>query len=181
MTSTLTDLGTFEGFNFRDQAAIMQRLTAEDVVNWDHDADGEAEFWPAGDEPLVSGVFLGNITASDLTALNDLLDTLDGDRECNLLRIQFATRVLGSDLHSLTAAELDDNSPMIFYGDTQIDVRKNAAYELFETSWPDLYKVWEQDQHGILTFDWNDFIDSPMWSTHEVSLGNREILMVLPS
>ena len=44
MTSTLTDLGTFEGFNFRDQAAIMRRLTAEDVVNWDHDGDGEAEF-----------------------------------------------------------------------------------------------------------------------------------------
>ena len=38
------DLGTFEGFNFRDQSAIERELTAEEVVNWNHDGDGEAEF-----------------------------------------------------------------------------------------------------------------------------------------
>ena len=181
MTSTLTYLGTFEGFNFRTQSAIMRRQTAEDVVNWDHDADGEAEFWPSGDTPLVSGIFHQKIKASDLTALNDLLIALDGDFECNMLRIQFAIRALGADLHSLTASELDEKRPVIYYGDNQFDVRIFAACELFEAHFPELYKARMQDRHGILIFDWYKFIHLPKWITYELSLRDRKLLMVLPS
>ena len=31
ITATLPDLGTFEGFNFRDQCAIERTLTADEV------------------------------------------------------------------------------------------------------------------------------------------------------
>ena len=41
------DLGTFEGFSFRHDQAIDRNLTAAEVVGWDHDAAGEAEFWPS--------------------------------------------------------------------------------------------------------------------------------------
>ena len=51
------DLGTFEGFNFRLSGAIDRVLTAEEVVNWEHDAHGEAEFWPSGDHPGVALLF----------------------------------------------------------------------------------------------------------------------------
>jgi hypothetical protein len=37
------DLGTFEGFNFRSQSVIERVLTAGEVVEWNHDRDGEAE------------------------------------------------------------------------------------------------------------------------------------------
>ena len=36
------DFGQFEGFNFRSQSAIERALTAQDVVGWDHDREGEA-------------------------------------------------------------------------------------------------------------------------------------------
>ena len=178
ITATLPDLGTFEGFNFRDQCAIERILTTDDVVNWDHDADGEAEFWPSGEDPLVKGIFDGNVTASDLTALAELLTGLDGDRTQDLLRIQFAIRVQGGDLAGLTVQELEDQQPMFFYGDTMTDARKEAAFELFETFWPDLFKAWNEDSAGILDFDWYTFVDSPLWTIHEVKLGDKAILMV---
>lgn len=178
LPTTLPDLGTFEGFNFRDQCAIERTLTADQVVNWDHDANGEAEFWPSGDDPLVKGIFDGNVTASDLTTLAEFLSQLDGDRTESLLRIQFAIHVQGGDLTKLTVRELEDNQPMFFYGDTMSDARKEAAFELFETFWPDLYKAWNEDHAGILDFDWYSFVDSPLWAIHEVKLGDKAILMV---
>jgi hypothetical protein len=180
-TPNLSDFGTFEGFNFRDQSAIEQTLTAEEVVDWDHDAAGEAEFWPAGDAPLVRGIFPGNVTGPDLLTLGELLDQMDGDREQDLMRVQFALQVLGHRLDSLTSQEMEDVQPMFFYGDTTIDARKEAAFELFETFWPELYKAWNEDHAGILKFDWDDFIDSPLWTVHGVDLGGRIVLMVNPN
>lgn len=180
-TPDLSDFGTFEGFNFRDQSAIDHTLTAEEVVTWDHDAAGEAEFWPAGDAPLLSRIFGGNVTGRDLVALGELLEQMDGDRGQDLLRIQFAVQVLGHGLDTLTAQEMDDVQPMIFYGTTAMDARKEAAFELFETFWPELYKAWNEDSAGVLRFDWDDFIDSPIWTTHEVRDGEQTILMVTPN
>ena len=70
------DLGTFEGFSFRHDQAIDRNLTAAEVVGWDHDAAGEAEFWPSGDNPEVALVFSGRsaVNASELLALDALLE-----------------------------------------------------------------------------------------------------------
>ena len=178
LTTILPDLGTFEGFNFREGCAIERILSADEVIHWDHDADGEGEFWPSGEDPLVKGLFDGNVTASDLKKLVELLTQLDGDRTEDLLRIQFAIRLQGYDFASLTLQDLDDRPPTFFYGDTMIEARKEAAFELFETFWPDLYEAWNEDSAGILDFDWYAFIDSPIWTIHEVKLNNRAILMV---
>ena len=48
------DLGTFEGFNHRTQEAIYPNVTAQQLVDWDHDGLGEAEFWHSGDNSGVS-------------------------------------------------------------------------------------------------------------------------------
>ena len=50
------DLGTFEGFNFRDQAALDRNLTADEVLDWDHDGAGELEPVPTKpQQQLVQG------------------------------------------------------------------------------------------------------------------------------
>lgn len=180
-TTTPCFLGTFEGFNHRDQSAIEAVLTADEVIAWNHDERGEAEFWPSGDAPAMSGIFSRHVTGPELLAVRRLVEEVGGDEETVLLRIQFACTVLGEDLRELTVDALDDQQPSIFFGRNRWDVRKEAAYELFETFWPQQYKAWEQDSLGILRFDWEDFIDSPMWVTLEVSLGEREALLVLPA
>ena len=75
------DLGTFEGFNFREQSAIERTLVALEVVAWDHDREGEAEFWPSEDHAGVAVVFVGrsSINGSELVALDRLLEALGGD------------------------------------------------------------------------------------------------------
>ncbi len=52
-TSLAFDLGSFEGFNFRAQSALQGTLSAQDVIDRDHDAFDEAEFWPKGDHAEV--------------------------------------------------------------------------------------------------------------------------------
>src|ERR1039458_6259800 len=83
------DLGTFEGFNFRSQSAMWPNRSADDVVNWDHDLEGEAEFWPSGDNDGVQLLFKNSssVTAAELRALDELLDELGGDSDVNFLRI----------------------------------------------------------------------------------------------
>src|SRR4051812_44694891 len=91
------DFGTFEGFNFRTQSAIGPNSTAEEVINWDHDQKGEAEFWPSGDSPgvqLVCGK-RSSVTSSELVALDKLLSDLGSDSDENFLRIHFAVNVCG--------------------------------------------------------------------------------------
>jgi hypothetical protein len=75
------DLGTFEGFNFGHQSAIEYELTAAQVLAWDHDKNGEAEFWPSGDKPEVSLVFKdqSSVTGTELQELDSLLAALGGD------------------------------------------------------------------------------------------------------
>jgi len=175
------DLGTFEGFSFRDQRAIFPNHTAEEVVNWDHDGEGEAEFWPAGDNDGVRLIFSGNtVTASELLALDRLLDELDGDSDENYARIYYAVRVLGYDLAKLQNTTVEDESPMVFFGDNFTDLRKEAAYELFELYYPEEYRVWEKSLCDGLTFDHDRFLDSPGFGVEEVLIGGRAMLLVKP-
>ena len=84
------ELGTFEGFNFHTQSAIPRLLTAEQVLSWNYDREGEAEFWPSGDKPEVSLVFnRKEITASELSDLDRLLTELGDDSKENYLRIHY--------------------------------------------------------------------------------------------
>jgi hypothetical protein len=39
-----------------------------------------------------------------------------------------------------------------------IDLDKEAAYELFETFWPEAYQQWEQNSVPGLSFDVEDFL-----------------------
>jgi len=174
------DLGTFEGFNFRPQCAIERNLTAAEVVAWDHDLQGEAEFWPAGDEPGVALVFKhrSSVTAGELLALDGLLNELRGDSAVNYLRIHYAVSVLGAGLETLTRTDVEDLSLDIFVGTNFCEVRREAAYELFELYYPEEYRVWEKSHCDGLTFDPDHFLDSPVFSVEEVDLGDQVALLV---
>ena len=176
------DLGTFEGFNFRSQSAIPRNLTAAEVVGWDHDRKGEAEFWPAGDRPEVQILFRNrsSITGTELQALDRLLDELGGDSVENFLRVHYAVNTCGGDLATLTAAEVEDNSLDIFQGSNFTDLRREAAYQLFELFYPDEYRAWEKTTCDGLIFDTDRFLDSPAFSVEEIALADKVALLVAP-
>ena len=176
------DFGQFEGFNFRSQSAIERALTAQDVVDWDHDRKGEAEFWPAGDKPELALVFEGRtaVTGSELLNLASLLDDLGGDSTENFLAVHFAVAVQGGSLGELTADMVQDQAPSYFVGGSFIDVRRDAAYELFELYFPELYRAWESTPCDGLIFDTDRFLDSPSWHVVEVQLGSRVAVLVAP-
>ena len=176
------NLGTFEGFNFRTQSAIERLLTADEVVHWEHDADGEAEFWPAGDHPGVAVLFEHRtaVTAADLLALDRLLLELGGDAFENFLRIHHAVNCCGYDLQTLVAGTVEDQSLHIFEGTNFLDLRREAAYELFELYYPEAYTAWERSCCDGLIFDTDRFLDSPGFSVEEVRIGGRLALLVAP-
>jgi hypothetical protein len=174
------DLGTFEGFNFRHQGAIDRLLTAEEVVNWDHDAHGEAEFWPSGDHRGVHQLFKHrhDVSGRELQALDCLLHDLGDDSDVNYLRIHHAVNCCGYDLTTLTPEQIEDQPLHIFEGTNFIDLRRQAAFELFELYYPEEYRVWEKSLCDGLIFDQDRFLDSPCWHVEEVQFGDTKALIV---
>lgn len=175
----VNDLGTFEGFNFRNQCAIPRILTAEEVVNWDHDSEGEAEFWPTGDRPEVSVVFnRSTVTATELLDLDRLLTDLGVDSTENFLRVHYALNICGADIAKLDSGQVEDRNLHLFIGLSFIDLRKEAAYELFELYHPEDFRVWDESTCDGLIFDVDRFLGSPVFFVEEVVLGDRNALLV---
>jgi hypothetical protein len=174
------DLGTFEGFNFHTQSPICRNLTAADVIGWQHDLKGEAEFWPAGDRPEVKLLFSGNVTGSELSDLARLLAEIGNDSLETFLRIHYAKNIYGLEFEKLTAREIEDLNVHLFFGDCFTDARKEAAYELFQLYWPEEYRVWEKSLCDGLIFDTDRFLDSPVFGVDEVRFGETIALIVAP-
>lgn len=174
------DLGTFEGFNFRSQSAIDRILTAAEVVGWDHDRQGEAEFWPSGDRPEVAMLFKSRstVTGAELLDLNRLLHEMGGDSPYHFMLIHYAVNISGSNLSALSREAVEDFPLHVFLGTSFLDVRREAAYELFELYYPDEYRVWEKSTCDGLVFDTDWFLNSPVFSVEEVRLGDEVALLV---
>lgn len=174
------DLGQFEGFNFRTQSAIDRLVSAKEVANWDHDRNGEAEFWPAGDVPEVALLFKGrsSVTAAELLDLDRVLVELGGDTRDNFLQVHYAVNICGAALQTLTASEVQDQCLHVFYGTSFLDVRREAGYELFELYYPEAYAAWEKSLCDGLIFDVDRFLDSPSLWVEEVELGDEVAMLV---
>jgi len=173
--------GTFGGFNSHSQSAIERILTAEDVVNWDHERDGEAEFWPSGDRPEVALLFScrNKVTASELLVLDRLLDELGDDSTENILRIYHAAEQCAGGLIELTAEGVQKRILHLFFGD-DMNIRTEAAYGLFKLYYPEDYKAWLGATSCALYFDMDYFLDSPFFSLEEVRIGQQSVLLVSP-
>lgn len=66
--------------------------------------------------------------------------------------------VCGSDLATLTAAEVEDQNLDIFLGSSFPELRTEAAFQLFEVFYPDDYQVWEKSTYDGLIFDTDRFL-----------------------
>ena len=178
--SLISDFGTFEGFNFRTQSPITRCLTAQEVVAWDHDRQGEAEFWPSGDSPEVSLVFQhrSSVTAAELLDLDRVLLELGDDSRASFLQIHYAVAICGAALPTLTVEKVQDNGLQVFYGTNFTDLRREVAYELFELYYPEAYQAWQASLCDGLIFDVDRFLNSPSLWVEEVKLGAEVVLLV---
>ena len=174
------NLGMFEGFNFRTQSAVDHLVSAEAVVNWNYDRQGEAEFWPTGDVPEVALLFKhrSNVTATELLALDWVLGELGGDSRYNFLQVHYAVNLCGDALPTLSAESVQDRCVQVFIGNRSRDVRRDAALELFELYYPAEYRVWEKSSCDGLVFDKDLFLDSPIFQVEEVNLGDEVAVLV---
>jgi hypothetical protein len=175
------EFGTFEGFNFRDDSAIERCLSAQEVIEWNHDEHGEAEFWPSGDNEKIALLFRGrtSVCGSELAALNDLLSELQDDCTRTFLRIHYLVSVRGEELTQLTREKVEDLQANIYEGKSFLDLRREAAYELFELYYPELYEIWEKCPCDGLVFDTDLFLDSPSWTVEEVEFGEGKAIVVI--
>ena len=124
------ELGMFEGFSFRHQSAIDHCLTAEEVLNWDHDAQGEAEFWPDGSNFIVTKLLPGtSFRADSLREVIRLFEELDGNEHELAKAVYLLDR--GESLENITREAIDDAGLYVCGPGYFTDMEKEAAYELF--------------------------------------------------
>lgn len=175
------DLGTFEGFNHKTQEAIFPNVTAREMIDWDHDRNGEAEFWHSGDIPAIARILDSNdVLPKDVVALDRLLSDL-GDDTATLAKIIYLTEDNGHRLQELDAETVEDSPVTIFNDNVSfIDLRRTAAYELFELYYPEEFQVWDKSTCDGLIFDPDRFLDSPCFSTAEYQIGEEKIFVVEP-
>jgi len=173
------DFGTFEGFNHRSQEAIFPNVTAQELIDWDHDANGEAEFWHSGDNPGVALILSSDdLLMRDVAALDQLLAEL-GDDPSVLARIHFLTEYSGHRLQELEPETVEDAQLSVFMDDVPvIDLRRTAAHELFELYYPEEHKVWENSSCDGLIFDEDRFLDSPVFCAIDFKIGDQNVLVV---
>ena len=174
------NLSLFEGFNCRTQTALDHLVGAAAVVNWNHDQQGEAEFWPTGEVPEVALLFKhrSSVTAAELLDLDRVLVELGGDSRYNFLLIHYAVNLCGDALPTLSAESVHDRCVQVFSGTSFLDVRRDAALELFELYYPEEYRVWKQSACDGLMFNEDLFLDSPIFQVEEVNLGDEVALLV---
>ena len=172
------DLGSFEGFNFHTQSAIYPNNTAQEVINWNHDIKGEAEFWPDGEHTGVSLVFKDQtaVSANEIIILDKLISVLGDDTE-NYLKITYLLEQ-GEHLNKISKELIEDLPIHIYTGDSFTELIKQAAFELFELYFEEEYRVWEGTQCPGLTFNHERFLSGPEFSTSEYTWANEKYLIV---
>jgi len=175
------DLGTFEGYNHKTQEAIFPNVTAQELLDWDHDRLGEAEFWHSGDNPGIALILSSHdILVRDIVALDRLLSEL-GQHDETLARIFYLNEYSGQRLQELEPESVEDAQLSVFIDNVSfLDLRKIAADELFELYYPEAYKVWENSSCDGLIFDVDRFLDSPVFNTVEFQIGEQRVVLVEP-
>ncbi len=175
------DLGRFVGFSFRTQTAVERLLTAQEVVDWDPERDGEAEFRPLGDRrELVLAIGEGSaITASELLALDRLLQAAGGDRVEVCLRLRHALKQPGRHLSTVTAAELTNPDLHVFFGSPLTELRAAAVAHLVERYRPEVYRGWKSSVSACLPQDPEAYLRREMSSVETLTLASRFALLVV--
>lgn len=170
-----SNIGMFEGFNFREQSAIDRLLTPDEVLAWDHDEQGEAEFWPDGSNPFVQKLLNRNsCSASEVREVMRMFDEVEGSVHDLAKAVYLVDR--GARLEQICRTAIDDSPLYVFGPGWFFELVEEAAYELFETFWPDAYKFWSEHNIPGLRFDFEEFMSS--FSILEIKLAEGGFLVV---
>ena len=121
-----------------------------------------------------------SVTCRELLDLDRVLLELGDDSTANFLGIHCAVNIQGAYLNQLTGEQVQDQCLHVFEGASFIDLRKEAAFELFEMYYPEAYSAWEKSLCDGLIFDQDRFLDSPSWSVEEIEMGTVKALIVTP-
>ena len=132
--------------------------------------------------PEVALIFnhRSSVPAAELLDLDRVLVELGGDTRYNFLQIHYALNLGGDALANLSAESVQDHCVQVFSGTNFLDVRRDAAHDLFEVYYPDEYRVWEKSLCDGLIFDHERFLESPCFCIEEVNLGDEVALLVAP-
>lgn len=174
------DFGTFKAFDLQTQTAIEGSLTAEGLVNWNPDRQGDAEFRPVGDHEGVALIFKkqGTVNAADLVELDGLLEQLGGATDENYLRIYFMVTYYGYSVWKLDPATVEETTVHIFRGDSFRDMRNELADSLFFRYHSELYEAYNKHRYPWLIFDADAFLNWPGFFVEEITFGGSLALLV---
>ena len=177
------NLGTFECFSLKDHCAVAKLFTADEVIEWDSDLNGEAQFWPSGDNAGMLMLFRHGvkrkIRQDELVSINRILTDIGDDSLNTFAKIFYATEYDGEILADLTRDYIDDMNLHVSTGTSMIELRQEAALEMFELYYPEAYKAWDESHCDGLTFDIDKFLSSPSLYVHPITdIGNIKVLII---
>ena len=181
-TMPTIDFGTFDGYNLEHDKAIIN-ISAADLILYDHELNGESEFWPNGDNAGLQLIIKGtskttsHVTGSELLEIDRILLELGGDLLENYVKIYSAMNS-GWSLGTLTGNIINDLQTYIFIGDSFRELVNDAAWQLFELVNYELCNLVAKHPIDGLEFDCKRFLNSPSISSEEITLGEFSILIV---
>jgi hypothetical protein len=174
--------GVVEGCEDAERKAFFREMDLSEGRQWDPEGQEDDEFSSVRDMRALRVLFQGRhaLDAKGMEAAIQLVEAFDGDDLDSILRLHVLVNIQGMDLDAVTVAAMGDLPLSTFRGENFHDLRREAAFELFQLYWPDLYSILEKTPMDGLRFDVDAFLDSPSWVTEEVQLGSECVLLVMP-
>ncbi len=174
--------GVVEGCEDAERKAFFREMDLSEGREWDPEGQEDDESSLVRDLRALRVLFQGShaLDAKGMETALGLVAALDGDDLDSILRLHVLVNIQGMDLDAVTVAAMEELPLSTFRGENFHDVRREAAFELFQLYWPDLYAIWEKTPMDGLRFDVDAFLDSPSWVTEEVQLGSECVLLVMP-
>ena len=184
-TMPTLDLGTFDGYNLEHDKSIIN-ISAADLILYDHELSGEAEFWPSGDNVGVRMVFKdlnlnGRVTGEMLLSLKKIILEMGGPSLTNYAILHHAIHYNGETLETISASELLDLNLHVFHSEkyeSNKELETRAAYELLELYYPEHLKMLNTPVDGI-TFNPKHFLTCGIFGISEIKISDELTILVI--
>lgn len=81
-------------------------------------------------------------------------------------------------MECLNSETVQDCDCLIYTGMNSVEIRSQAAYDIFETYYPEEHEVWDKSLCDGLMFDPERLLDSPALSVAEIRIDNQVALLI---
>jgi len=128
------DLGNFSGRIWHESGNLSREFSPEEVLEWNQDHDGFAEFYPSGDHEGVSLVFRekASVSTADLVELDHLIDGLRYPPKISCLLIHHLMHKHKVDVANLDCSDIEDSEAVIATGRTFFEAEQMATAKLYD-------------------------------------------------